>query len=197
METPGTILKREREARGITLREIAAITRIPVSALQHVEEDRYDLFPAEVFAKGFLRNYARELQVSVDDIFMAYKSLKQQVQRQQILEPTQVAITEGNNSEGINPLVLTSPDADHEPQHAGDSQRTFRFAYLIVILVVLTSVGLSVMFTGTGEAEENDRRRRDFTEQESEDSRWMMKDQSLTSQPLRSSETLGDEIVTE
>ncbi len=58
-ESFGTWLRRQRELREITLREIADTSKISLRYLQALEEDRFDLLPAEVFAKGFLRQYAR------------------------------------------------------------------------------------------------------------------------------------------
>lgn len=58
-ESFGTWLRRQRELREITLREIADTSKISLRYLQALEEDRFDLLPAPVFAKGFLRQYAR------------------------------------------------------------------------------------------------------------------------------------------
>ena len=58
-ESFGTWLRRQRELREITLREIADTSKIGVRYLQALEEDRFELLPALVFAKGFLRQYAR------------------------------------------------------------------------------------------------------------------------------------------
>lgn len=229
MDTPGTILRREREARGIPLKEIASITRIPVSALRHLEEDRFDQFPAEVFAKGFLRNYARELQISVDDVMLAYQALKHHQHRQDVglvaeirkreviatpsipSVPSVTAATpsapaasatprrarrvrsERRDEAPVTPLVLAAPEIDRDASAASvdSSQRTFRFAYLIVFLVVVTSLGLSVLFTGTGEAEENGRRRaRPVLDDDADKSnRWLMSNQRLTTTQSNSSRT--------
>lgn len=58
-ESFGTWLRRQRELREITLREIADTSKIGLRYLQALEEDRFDVLPAPVFAKGFLRQYAR------------------------------------------------------------------------------------------------------------------------------------------
>jgi len=190
METPGTILKREREQQGISLKEIASITRIPTSALRNIEEDRFDLFPAEVFAKGFLRNYARELSISTDDVMLAYNALRHQQRRQDLIEiPIRSQeMPRKRAPEAIRSLVLSSPKADHDNASVppvDSSQKTFRFAYLVVFLVVATSLGPSILFTGTGEAVENGKHKmRPVVEGEAEKgSRWLMPDQTLTSVP--------------
>jgi cytoskeletal protein RodZ len=55
----GTWLRRQREARSIELREIADHTKIGIRYLEALEQDRFDVLPAPVFTKGFLRQYGR------------------------------------------------------------------------------------------------------------------------------------------
>src|SRR2546425_12601529 len=57
----GEYLQRAREAKGLTVEEAAARTRILPQFLKAVEENNYARLPDEVFAKGFVRSYARIL----------------------------------------------------------------------------------------------------------------------------------------
>jgi cytoskeleton protein RodZ len=57
----GEYFQRAREAKGLTLEEAAARTRILPQYLKAVEENNYARLPDEVFAKGFVRSYARIL----------------------------------------------------------------------------------------------------------------------------------------
>lgn len=57
----GEYFQRAREAKGLTLEEAAARTRILPQYLKAVEENNYVRLPEEVFAKGFVRSYARML----------------------------------------------------------------------------------------------------------------------------------------
>jgi len=57
----GEYFLRAREAKGLTLEEAAARTRILPQYLKAVEENNYARLPDEVFAKGFVRSYARIL----------------------------------------------------------------------------------------------------------------------------------------
>jgi cytoskeleton protein RodZ len=73
----GTWLRRQREAREISLREIAERTKISMRYLQAMEDDRFEVLPAPVFAKGFLREYARYVGLSPDDVVNHYLSVQQ------------------------------------------------------------------------------------------------------------------------
>ena len=58
---PGAYLKRCREALGLTLSEMTERTRI--RGLDHLESERFERLPAELYLKSYLVTYARELGV--------------------------------------------------------------------------------------------------------------------------------------
>jgi cytoskeleton protein RodZ len=68
----GTWLRRQRELREITLREIADASKISLRYLEALESDRFDLLPASVFARGFLREYARYVGLNPDEVVNHY-----------------------------------------------------------------------------------------------------------------------------
>jgi cytoskeletal protein RodZ len=59
MASFGDNLRRERELRGVSLREIAEGTKISVRFLQALEEDRADVLPGGLFPRSFVRQYAQ------------------------------------------------------------------------------------------------------------------------------------------
>src|SRR5436309_463053 len=71
----GDWLRRQRELREISLRDIADRTKISLRYLEAMEADRFDLLPAPIFAKGFLREYARYVGLSPDDVVNHYLSV--------------------------------------------------------------------------------------------------------------------------
>jgi len=66
MGTFGDKLRRERELRGISLREIAEGTKISVRFLQALEEDRVDVLPGGIFPRAFVKQYALFLGLDAD-----------------------------------------------------------------------------------------------------------------------------------
>ncbi|OGR01292.1 MAG: hypothetical protein A2505_10375 [Deltaproteobacteria bacterium RIFOXYD12_FULL_55_16] len=71
-ETLGSFLKRHRQSQGKDLGEIAEKTRIHASTLRAIEEDNHKALPAEVFTRGFVRNYARYLGLDPDQALAWY-----------------------------------------------------------------------------------------------------------------------------
>ena len=68
----GTWLRRQRELREISLREIADVTKISIRYLEALEQDRFDVLPAPVFAHGFLKEYARYVGLDADEVVNSY-----------------------------------------------------------------------------------------------------------------------------
>src|SRR3954471_7268335 len=61
MASFGENLRRERELRGVELREMAEATKISLRFLQALEQDRVDILPGGIFPKAFVRQYAKHL----------------------------------------------------------------------------------------------------------------------------------------
>jgi cytoskeleton protein RodZ len=62
----GERLKRTRESKRVTLRQIANTTRIAVSALDAIERNDIKKLPGGIFARSFVRAYASELKLDVE-----------------------------------------------------------------------------------------------------------------------------------
>jgi curved DNA-binding protein CbpA len=73
-ELTGADLRRLREARGLSLRHIASVTKIGMRYLEYIEEDRFALLPAPVYLRGFLQEYARLVGIDQRRAADAYMS---------------------------------------------------------------------------------------------------------------------------
>ena len=76
----GTWLRRQRELREISLREIADVTKISIRYLEALEQDRFDVLPAPVFAHGFLREYARYVGLDADEVVNSYLTAQKEAE---------------------------------------------------------------------------------------------------------------------
>jgi transcriptional regulator with XRE-family HTH domain len=68
----GEELRREREIRGISLKEIADATKISRRFLEAVERNDHKTLPAPVFTRGFVREYARYLGLNTEEMVNRY-----------------------------------------------------------------------------------------------------------------------------
>src|SRR2546422_11493588 len=72
MASFGETLKRERELREISLRQISEATKINIRYLEALEENRFDALPGGLFNKGFIRAYATFIGVDGESMVDAY-----------------------------------------------------------------------------------------------------------------------------
>lgn len=68
----GAWLRQQREVRQIGLREVAESSKISLRYLQAFEQDRFEILPAPVFAKGFLRQYSAYVGLDADEVINHY-----------------------------------------------------------------------------------------------------------------------------
>ncbi len=67
----GAYLKRRREDLGLTLRDVAAKTRVRTTYLEHIENERLSDLPAPVYLRGFVLEFARVLGLPDPESFTA------------------------------------------------------------------------------------------------------------------------------
>jgi cytoskeletal protein RodZ len=120
MESIGAYLQREREIRQMSLEELVQTTRVPLKMLQHIESDRFDDLPGDVFARGFVRSYARALGLDGREVLSKFDRMRK-----------------------IDLTAPPPPLASIEPtEHGG---KRFGIAIALVILVILFTLALSII----------------------------------------------------
>ena len=72
LATFGEDLRREREIRGISLKEISDATKISKRFLEQIEKNDYRTLPAPVFTCGFVREYSRYLGLNAEEMVSRY-----------------------------------------------------------------------------------------------------------------------------
>ena len=68
----GEELRREREIRGISLKEIADATKISKRFLDALERNDHRTLPAPVFTRGFVREYSRYVGLNAEEMVNRY-----------------------------------------------------------------------------------------------------------------------------
>lgn len=88
-EGPGAILREARVAMEISPREVAEALNLPVQTIESIEANDYERLPAAVFTRGYIRAYARLLELEPDPIVARYPAADEEA------EPTAVAPERG------------------------------------------------------------------------------------------------------
>jgi hypothetical protein len=68
----GITLSRARRARAITLEDVERDTRVSKRYLAALEDEDFSIFPAPVYARGFLRTYSRYLGLNPDELLRIF-----------------------------------------------------------------------------------------------------------------------------
>jgi cytoskeletal protein RodZ len=68
MSTVAEQLRAAREARDLSIAEVAEITKIRTDHIRALEEGNYDVFVAPVYIRGFVRTYATLLKLDVPGV---------------------------------------------------------------------------------------------------------------------------------
>ncbi len=71
----GIKLRQVRESRNLTIEDIAAELRLEIPLLNAIESENVDALPSAPFVKGYIRNYARFLEINDHDLIAAYNEL--------------------------------------------------------------------------------------------------------------------------
>jgi cytoskeleton protein RodZ len=68
----GQRLRLAREAKGLTLSDVSAATRISIRALVAIEQERFHKLPGGIFRRTFVRAYAEAVGLDGGDCARAY-----------------------------------------------------------------------------------------------------------------------------
>ena len=133
----GARLREAREARGLSLDEIAATTRIAIGTLRSMERNKFDCLPKGIFFRSFVRSYAAEVG----------------------LDP-EATLKECLSAFPIDSLVTGGPRAAvrQEEDHIFENQREMARAWVKLAAFSLPLIGLIIYFgfIGLGSSTENE-----------------------------------------
>jgi cytoskeleton protein RodZ len=131
MSSFGETLKRERELRQISQREIAEATKINLRYLDALERDDFRHLPGGVFNKGFVRAYAQFIGIDPETMVMAY------------LEEEARQLTRTSRASGAPPSIQ-EPEVPVRPS----SSRLWFTALVVILILVLIAAGLTALGYG-------------------------------------------------
>lgn len=120
---PGAILRQGREYRGLSIDEVSQALKLAPKQVAAIENEEFDLLPGNTFARGFVRNYARFLQIDPAPVVAA-------VERR--LSQGEVDLNPPSNAAGIMP--------------AGSGYRGVPRVLLAVLVLVVVALAAGVYF---------------------------------------------------
>ncbi|KUK83694.1 MAG: hypothetical protein XD97_0119 [Pelotomaculum thermopropionicum] len=131
----GDRLKEARKASGLTLEAVEERTKIRRKYIKALEEERFEVLPGPIYAKAFLKNYAKFLQLDPNEILEIYNQ--------------QFAV------EQIQGVAKTSSEKEFEPGIAGRPRYWLYLVAAVIILGLAVSVYYGVMKTMSHQVNQN------------------------------------------
>lgn len=96
----GEQLKNQRKARGISLVEVTEHTKIGKKYLEALEEEMYDFLPSPAYIQGFLRAYAKYLEMDDGKLVRQYQA-KYLAEKKESRENSESEQMEKQNNQSI------------------------------------------------------------------------------------------------
>lgn len=123
--SPGQMLAERREDWGLSVQEVAANLNLGVDTIEALEADEYSKLPGSTFVKGYMRSYARLLELDAEDLVGSID-----------LQPER--ITEIPSSRAV--LKSKGKTRSRERKSGGGF---FRWILLIVTVGIVLAIGLT------------------------------------------------------
>jgi cytoskeletal protein RodZ len=141
MDELGQILSQARENKGLTVEDVQQATRINAHYIEALENGEYNVLPTPVHVRGFLRNYARYLNLDPAPLlerYAAYES-RQPVNYHQ-------ATNNGSNDLLMEPLPAREDQPFFDPVNvevdAGSRRDPESAIRLLIIAALIVALGL-------------------------------------------------------
>lgn len=119
----GNVLKAAREAQGLSIHEVCSQLRLGIKQIQAIEQDDFDKLPQPSIVRGFIRNYARLLNIDVQPILEAYQRI--------VPNKAPLPLSVRSNA---SPSVIDQPTPSFRPQR------------LLTLLIFLILAGIAAYF---------------------------------------------------
>ena len=149
----GDLLRRERERQNLSIKDIEKATSIRALYIDAIEKGEYKTLPGEVYAKGFVRNYANYLKLNANEIVNAFneemhpqEELHEAAGSSSAEEARQAQPVERNREEYRGPKITSLESYPMEKKSHG-----IRNALMVAAAVFVVAFAALIAFGGDEE----------------------------------------------
>ncbi len=156
MDELGYILREARETKGLTLAEVQSQIRINARFLEALETGEYIILPTPVHVRGFLRNYARFLNLDPQPLLDRYEQdqghIPRPVTRRDRDERLDVLVPPRQDQPFFDPVNVDVDDG----QQRNNPESLLRLVIIVALIFTLVLVGRRFipLLTGNGDGTE-------------------------------------------
>ena len=132
----GKFLRKQREARGLSLTQLSRATKIKESNLQALEDARLDALPARVFVVGYVGAYARAVGADAGEA----------LSRLELASPASPLPI----GELMPKVVARAPEADDGDARGLPERRRMGMALVVFLLLIVATLTISLLLRHGG-----------------------------------------------
>ncbi|ABO50452.1 conserved hypothetical protein [Desulforamulus reducens MI-1] len=125
----GEALRSARKEKGYSFEYLEEATKIRAKYLEALENEEFDILPGPVYAKAFLRTYAKYLEINTEEIMEEYGQITQDNQ----------------------PPVEEKKQADPEPVISGNKM----WRYVAAGLAIVSLLAFNTFYNNSGQTKDN------------------------------------------
>jgi cytoskeletal protein RodZ len=139
----GATLRHARTRKGLTLEQLARATKISISQLEALEVNDFDRLPASIYTRGFLRAYAREVDLDPEEIVDEYL--------EQVAEAPSMQLADSNEADrSPGRMVMVGSETLGEYRAALFADRRVALPALAAVAVIIVLGAYSIVASRRG-----------------------------------------------
>ena len=142
--TVGALLRKSRHERGLSIADIATVTRIPRNMLEHLERDRFGEYTASVFTRGHLMNFAREVGLDPEYVLRLYEVQTGETRPSLEFEPP--VTPPKTKAPRTTPKRAPSSSPRHAPLRLGVVSQWIKPVHMAALLLLLGALFAGAFF---------------------------------------------------
>ena len=105
---PGAIVRSQREALGLTCRDVADSLNLTVRVVDDIESENWSRLPGPAFTRGYLRAYAKLLEIDANEVATAFEAA---IERGDVCAESDVLPIRTRHGLGVADLAQRHPGA--------------------------------------------------------------------------------------
>ncbi len=142
MDELGQILRQARENKGLSLEEVNEETRISVRYLEALETGEYSTLPTATHTRGFLRNYARFLDLDPTPLVERYVQSQTNLARKDSPKPPEEAPSAAYSMQQVEEQPFFDPvNVEVDLGSRRDPESAVRLVIIAALIITLALVG--------------------------------------------------------
>ncbi len=148
MKRTGSLLKKAREEKGLSLNEIGLSLKISSKVLRAIEEGDEAQLPAKTFLRGFVKSYATYLRLDADEVLKIFQEEMGSTSPKPYIRPTNTPVTNEESTEQATSAPVAAAATNESPRNdkLHSLNETKNTKAIIASVVVIVLIGL-IVFT--------------------------------------------------